>query len=134
MDVVTWLLDWHNLVSPWFWLGWIGGGLIAITVVSVLSEDTVFLYFTLSGIFWVTFAPIVGGLFSDSWLFFVFHTVACLLYVGLFFAAAIFCERFGRSSRGDGGLAALAPITLFAPTLILGMVIMAVRQVILWII
>ena len=134
MDVVTWLLDWHNLVSPWFWLGWIGGGLIAITVVSVLSEDTVFLYFTLSGIFWVTFAPIVGGLFADSWLFFVFHITACLLYLGLFFAVGMFCERFGRSYGGDGGLIALAPITLFAPTLILGMVIMAVRDVIVWII
>ena len=83
--------------------------------------------------FWVTFAPIVGGLFADSWLFFVFHAVACLLYVGLFAAVTMFCERFGRSHDGDGGLAALAPLTLFAPTLTVGIVIMAGRNVIGWI-
>ena len=42
MDALNWLLDWHNLVSPWFWLGWIGGGLIVMTLVTALSEGMAF--------------------------------------------------------------------------------------------
>lgn len=128
MNIVEWLFDGYNLVSPWFWLAWLGTGLIIVALATRLNQASVFLYFTLSGILWVTAGPVIGGIWGESWLFFLYHAIACLIYGAAFFAVGLGCERLGRSGGlGEGAIGAMAPVTLFPVFLIIGVLIMAAR-------
>lgn len=102
---------------------------LLITVFSKLNQGSLIFYGMMVLMFWLLVEVVFIVRAVHFWSYIGQLTIAAILAYIVYFLLLFFCEKFGRAYRGDGGLVALGPLTMYP--LFIGLAI-AIKAVILF--